>query len=291
MEFYNRGAEVFIPDGGVPSPKTLERITHLGIGAHHDDLELMAMHGILQCYGRNDNWFGGVVVSDGRGSPREGSYAYCSDEEMIAIRREEQKKAAQIGEYAAVALLEYESSAVKETAATGEAAGSDNELIEDLQKIIVATNPDIIYTHNPADKHDTHVAVTIRVIEALRSLPRIFHPHYFYGCEVWRGLDWLLDGDKVVLDVSSNLQLAHSLIEVHRSQVAGGKRYDLAIEGRKRANATFASSHKTDYFTHAIYAMDLLPLVHDASQSISEYVCQFIDKFNKDVKNNLSKYV
>jgi hypothetical protein len=46
--------------------------THLGIGAHQDDLEFMAFHGILALTTVTDRWFGGVTITDGRGSSRAG---------------------------------------------------------------------------------------------------------------------------------------------------------------------------------------------------------------------------
>ena len=52
------GSEAFVPDGA-PLSTALARTTHLGIGAHPDDLEIMACHGILECYRNNDRWFTG----------------------------------------------------------------------------------------------------------------------------------------------------------------------------------------------------------------------------------------
>ena len=52
----NPTAEIFIPDGLDIAP-ALDRISHLGIGAHQDDLEFMAFHGILACYQNKNEWF------------------------------------------------------------------------------------------------------------------------------------------------------------------------------------------------------------------------------------------
>ena len=61
-------------------------ITHMCFAAHFDDIEFMAYHGILQCFGRSDRWFGGVVMTDGAGSPRTGIYADYNDDQMKKIR-------------------------------------------------------------------------------------------------------------------------------------------------------------------------------------------------------------
>ena len=88
----------------------------MAVGAHQDDVEIMAFDGILQCFGRKDKWFLSVTVTNGSGSPRTGVYADFTDEQMMEVRRQEQKKAAVVGEYAAAALLDYPSSAAKDPA-------------------------------------------------------------------------------------------------------------------------------------------------------------------------------
>ena len=139
-----------------PSAAALKRITHLGIGAHQDDLEFMAFHGILECYASKTNWFGGVTCTNGSGSARTGKYKKFSDEQMMAVRRREQNRAAKIGCYGVMLQLDYPSSAVKSPTGTA--------LKDDLKQILGATRPEIVYTHNPADKHDTHIGVVMAAI-------------------------------------------------------------------------------------------------------------------------------
>ena len=89
--FKHKSAEIYIPDGEDPGA-ALERTTHLGIGAHQDDLEIMAIDGILCCFQQKDKWFCGTVVTNGSGSPRDDIYKDYSDLEMITVRVQEQKK-------------------------------------------------------------------------------------------------------------------------------------------------------------------------------------------------------
>ena len=89
MTFRSPTAQLVVPDN-TPMPDALARTTHLAIGAHQDDLEIMAVEGILACYQQPDAWFAGVVVTSGSGSPRAGVYADYSDEEMCAVRAQEQ---------------------------------------------------------------------------------------------------------------------------------------------------------------------------------------------------------
>jgi len=275
MKLYLESAEIFIPDGE-PIQTALARTTHMGIGAHQDDLEIMALSGILDCFQRDDKWFCGVVVTNGSGSPREGLYKDFTDDEMRIIRRKEQKKAAILGEYSAQVLLDYPSSAVK---GDGKAL-----VIDDLSKLIVASKPNAVYTHNLADKHDTHVGVALRVIETIRSLAAADRPQKLYGCEVWRDLDWVVDEDKVTFDVSAHENLQAALLGVFDSQISGGKRYDLATMGRRRANATYFESHGTDIVSGMIYAIDLTPLIKDVDLDIQEYLQGFIHRASADMQ-------
>lgn len=279
MKFNSDTAQIFVPDG-LPADKALARTTHLAIGAHQDDLEIMALDGILQCFQRPDKWFTGVVVTNGSGSSRTGLYANYTDEEMRRVRVKEQIKAAVVGEYAAQVLLDYPSSAIKDRA--------NQSAVEDLMQIIRVARPEVVYTHNLADKHSTHIGVAVKVIDAIRRLPENERPLHLYGCEVWRDLDWMVDKDKVLFDVSAQEGLQMALVGIFDSQITGGKRYDQATMGRRRANATYFESHATDATTGLIFGMDLTPLVQDPAKDILAYVQDYINRFAQDVRERIS---
>jgi LmbE family N-acetylglucosaminyl deacetylase len=280
MKLRNSTAEIFVPDGK-PVAEALARTTHMGVSAHQDDLEIMAFRGILECFGVDDKWFLGVVVTNGAGSPRDDLYKDYTDEEMMVIRRKEQKKAAFVGEYAAQFLLDHPSSAVKDA--------SNPDVVADLKEILLAARPEVVYTHNLGDKHDTHVGTALRLIQAMRELPEEARPKRVLGCEVWRDLDWMTDEDKVPLDVAAHENLAAALLGVFDSQICGGKRYDLATMGRRRAHATYFASHGVDDTAQLNFAMDLTPLVNDPSLDVSSYVQGFIDRFAAEVKGRVGK--
>lgn len=281
MKLANPSADVFIPDGVEPGA-ALARTTHLGIGAHQDDLEFMAVHGILECFGRADRWFCGVVCTNGAGSPRAGIYADFTDERMRGVRRVEQRTAASIGQYGAMLQLDHPSSVVK--------APANPTLKQDLVEILRATRPETVYTHNPADKHETHVAVMGATIAALRSLKDEYRPQRVLGCEVWRDLDWLPDARKVLLDVGGRENLTAALSGVFDSQITGGKRYDVAVTGRRRAHATFLESHGVDRVELLTYAMDLTPLLADGAPGIAAYVAGLADEFKAEITGKLASW-
>ena len=272
---------VYVPDR-TEEKQALARTTHLCVAAHQDDIEFMAYAPIAECFGQKDKWFCGVVVTDGGGSPRNGLYADYTDEQMKAIRIDEQKKAATIGEYGAQVLLGHPSKQVKDK--------NDREIIQELVEVFKATKPKCVYLHNLADKHETHVATALKAIQALRELNSDELPEKVFGCEVWRNLDWLNDDEKVYLDCSAHPNLSRALSSVFDSQIIGGKRYDLAAEGRRLANATFSESHACDTYTMLNYAMDLTPLLKDKSLDIVDYVVRYIKRFESSVRETLNKY-
>jgi LmbE family N-acetylglucosaminyl deacetylase len=280
MKFHQNGAQVFVPDGTQPQ-EAMQRTTHMAISAHHDDIEIMAAAPILECFQSQEGWFSGVVVTDGRGSPRSGKYRDYSDEEMRLVRIKEQRKAAVVGEYAAQVLLDYPSKAVKD--------GANRKPVEDIALLLQISRPQFVYTHNLADKHDTHVGVALKVLAAIRSLAENERPQKLYGCEVWRDLDWMVDSDKKPFDLSGHESLQAALIGVFDSQIAGGKRYDLASMARRRANATYFESHGVDETTGMSFAMDLTPLVLHPEMDIESYVQEFIHRFSQDVTDRLNR--
>ena len=281
IEFFEQSANIFVPDG-IESMKALQRSTHMALGAHQDDIEIFAYHGIGKCFGQSDRWFAGVVVTDGAGSPRSGIYEDFTDEQMRDVRRREQQKAAYVGEYGIQIQLSHPSSAVKDS--------KNKNVREDIKKILEMGRPDIIYLHNPADKHDTHVAVFLRCIEAIRELPKNLRPSKAFGCEVWRDLDWLMDEDKQPLKTNRFENIASSLVDVFDSQISGGKRYDLATTGRRRANATYFTPNSVDEVDALTWAIDLTPLIRDDSISIVDYTLSFIDRFKIDVESRIRKF-
>ncbi|MBV9507736.1 MAG: PIG-L family deacetylase [Acidobacteriia bacterium] len=281
MRFHNPAADLFIPDG-MALPAALTRSTHLAVAAHQDDLEIMAYHGIAQCFGRTDRWFTGVVATDGAGSPRTGIYSSYTDEQMQKVRLAEQRKAAFVGEYACQIQLGFTSAQAKDPTAGG--------LLEDLQEILRVAQPEFVYLHNLADKHDTHVGVALRCITALRLVRETVHPKKVYGCEVWRDLDWLVDDDKQLLPASERSNIAAALVGVFDSQVSGGKRYDLATAGRRLAHATYYASHGTDEESALNFAMDLTPLIENPDWPVLDYVSRFIERFRADVERRIRSY-
>lgn len=281
MKFSNSRADVFVPDSQ-PAAEALSRVTHLCVGAHQDDIEIMAHAGICDCFDTPGKAFGGVVVTNGAGSSRTGTYASYTDEQMQDVRREEQRAAARLGRYAIQIQLAHPSANVKHPGHVGVA--------DDLRAIFSGCRPEVVYLHQPADKHDTHIGVLARCLEALRALPLESRPRRVLGCEVWRDLDWMVDSEKVALDSGRHPELGLALLKVFDSQIAGGKRYDLATVGRRSANATYHTSHASDRVEGITWAMDLTPLILDPSLSVTDFTVAHIDRLRADVAERITRY-
>ena len=281
MKFSRPEADVFVPAGG-DAARALARTTHLCVIAHQDDIEINAYPAVTECLGRADRFFTGVVMTNGAGSARTGKFADVTDAQMQLIRRDEQRAAAVLGNYNLQLQLAHPSSDVKQAGHAG--------VMADLAAIFGGCRPEVVYLHQPADKHDTHVACFLRCIEALRALPRDRRPARVLGVEGWRDLDWLADNEKVAIDASANPELAAKLVGVFESQIAGGKRYDLAAMGRRLANATFFNSHATDATNAISLAMDLTPLVRDDTLSVREFALGHIDRLRADVAGRIAKF-
>lgn len=270
---------ILIPDRQ-PLEKALSRCTHLGIGAHPDDLEIMALHGILSCYDSPDHWFGGITCSTGSGSIRNGSLSGLDVIELAKLRAKEQEEAAEIGRYGFIAQIGLERHQIHQDNGDG--------LVSSLLPLLEKCRPEVVYTHNPADKHPTHIAVLKAVLKAYKLLLESCRPTRLLGCEVWRNLDWVSDSRKVVLDIVDPQHLAPRLISVYRSQIAAGKQYDKAIEGRRRANATFFQALSRDAAEQAIYAIDMTPLLTEQELTLDQYISPYLHQFKEEVLSALN---
>lgn len=275
MKFKKSDADLYIPSGKDES-SILSKTNFLGIAAHQDDLEIIAFPGILQSYKANSNGFGGVVCTDG--VPRNSK----NTEEINKIRKNEQKRAADIGKYGFVIQLDYSSDEI--------IYNSNIDLENEIIGIINEAKPDIIYTHNPFDKHKTHLSVCRSVINALRNSKCKYKPDKLYGCEVWRDLDWLEDKYKVEFDVSGSSGLGLKLLEAFKSQIIDGKNYHKAVIARRTVNATFSNAYLKDKTNQSIYGIDLTPLINDKKISIRDYLFNIVNEFENNIKNIIIKY-
>lgn len=249
--------------------------TCMFVSAHQDDIEIACPMGVMDCYKKEDKGLVAVIVTDGGGSPRAGRFADYTYDRMVAARAKEQAEAARIGDYSDLIMLFYTSAETKDKTNTAP--------VDDIYNILMEYQPEVLYTHNLADKHETHVAVVLKTIAAVRRMSKELRPKKMYGCEGWRDLDWMPDDEKVLFDVSGSEEVMTAALRAHVSQVEGGKSYDGAVVGRRVSNATFSQSHSVDTAEAIAIAMDLTPLIENDDMDIKQFVVDKIEKF----KNSL----
>ena len=266
MRLLSPHADLFIPSAE-PLEQACARTKVLGVAAHPDDLELMALPAILAGHADPAQGFAGLVVCDGA-MPGSGP------DEGVALRRMEQRAAATVGHYSVMVQLGHASPAVQ----TGQAQG----LGEDLVEVLKSLRPHILYSHNPADRHPSHLAVLLALRQALKQLDPSERPQRWLGSEVWGGLDWQALGDQVALPLEGDRELAARLLEAHGSQLNRGKAYLSAALGRRRANATFSASHSPDAAEEVVLAMDLSPLLLDDQLSLQAFLSHRVERFRAE---------
>jgi LmbE family N-acetylglucosaminyl deacetylase len=273
-------ADLFVPDGA-PAAAALARVTHLGIAAHADDLEIMAYHGIRTGQQEPGARFGAVVCTDGAGAPRAGPHAALTDEQMRRLRRDEQREAAHRGGYAVAVQLDHPSASLRRGAAP--------EVVRDLTAVLAAARPRVVYTHNPMDAHVTHLGVCAAAIDAIRALPADLRPARVLGCEGWRGLDWLSDADKTWLDLGRDDAAWSHLIGAFASQIEGGRPYGEGALGRARANGVFRQARESGGHERLWLAIDLTELTRDGGADLEGFVRARLDRFAREVMDALAR--
>jgi len=278
--FSQPGAELYIPDGA-PEAEALSRVSHLIVSSHQDDVEFMGFPLIKDAYERNEPSLAAVVMTNGAGSPRSGRFATCSDEDMQDIRRREQRRAADVGHYAALVQLLFPSQALRDP--------QNQAPVRELAQVLRAMRPQVVMTHNLADKHDSHVATALAVVRAIRLLPQEERPRQLLGGEIWRSLDWVSDREKLRLNAGGRDDLATALLDVYQSQIAGGKRYDLATLGRRRANATYGDPYAVDDAEAVSYAIDMTPLIQDDTLSPESFILGFVNRPATEIRETLHR--
>ena len=270
--------DVHVPDGTDPAA-ALARTTVLGVAAHPDDLDLAVPGLIGECRDDPDRWFAGVVCTDGSGSARGPATQGLSAAELGATRRREQRDAADVGGYGIVVQLGRPSAELRRPERRA-------RLVGDLADLVATARPQVVVTHDLADRHLTHQAVGLAVVEACRRVPASARPLQLVGVEGWRGLTWLGGPSSVALDATGHEDLARRLAAAHASQLEV-KGYDAAFAGRRRANATLAEQRLPDTATEVALAMDLTPLLDDPALDPVAFLAERVERFRDEVTTTL----
>jgi len=246
----------------------------LAIAAHHGDIELMAMDGVLKAYGSKKYDFFACVVGDASNCNKTGKYAEFTDKELLEARIQEQSRASQIGEYADLILLKKSQADIEDL--------DNTAIVKELQKLILDVNPDVVYTHNIFDRNMSHSRLALKVIEAILNLPEDSRPRLLYGCEIFGSLDWVPEKYRVNFDISDNKDIQSRLIGVYDTMAEFSFNFTKAVAGRKTANATFQESLMGQEDKLTWYGINLTPIINKGI-SIKEYIVKILNDYNKEM--------
>lgn len=248
------------------------------MGAHPDDVEIMAFPAILNGIKDESPSFGAVVCTKGDRAPLGASAAPGSREALPRLREEEQRQAAAIGKYAVVAQLGESSERVRSGAC---------EFLFGLRSLLGCCRPSVIYTHAPTDRHPTHIAVCAAVLRLLRDLPPHERPQALMGCEVWGSSDWVPERRKVAAVFDDGAGLSSELIGQFRSQLGSGKNYEDAVRGRWSANSVFNRYDRIEERPFLSWMIDMSPLLRDERVTLREFVQKLVQEFGEEVLSRL----
>jgi LmbE family N-acetylglucosaminyl deacetylase len=259
----------------------ISRSTHIGIAAHHDDLEIMAFHAISQCFESQDLSFLGIILTDGANSPRTNEYRNTRNSEMIELRKKEQIEACRRGKYGGIIFLNLTSDQVKK---------NDPRLRQNLKQIVRLAKPLEIILHNPFDFHPTHRASFFYTLETLESFQPSIEKSTIIASEVWGSLEWLPKQYRIIMDTSGSKNLAHDLLSCFSSQIQGGKNYLEATLGRRISNATFHHFDATDERYSMNFGLNMNLYFKAHPQKIKDFLEDILETHKNQTLDELNSF-
>ena len=236
--------------------EVLPKCDSIHIGAHQDDAEIGGgiFHPDVDL-----SLAAVVVVTDGAGVPVPDDLKDTIKPEQIpGVRCDEQLLAGEICGCRAVACLNLPSKLAKVYDPDGPAAVT-------IRKMLQVKPFKLVATHNPFDRHATHVGVGVHVINELRKLAPDKLPTRAIGIEVWGSLDTFPASGLQIVPIQASIEL--QLAAISAFQIANkGKNYPWAAVGRRLQNVTMAESHSVDPAgaVTACHFWDLLPMVQSS---------------------------
>lgn len=266
---------VYFPKKGKTGP-----VKYVCICANPSDCEIMAIDGIQRGYRAKKYTFAAVITTDGADCEGFGKQKKYSPKKIALMRAAEQKKAANIGRYNSVYFMNYKAEDARNQ--------DDEDIVNEYVEIIKELKPRIIYTHSILDRDPTHVAVAVKVINALRQLKKAQMPAQLYGCEEWRDLDWVSPEKVTTFDVSHNIRLQRQLISVHKSQNLN-RDYISAAMGRRYVNATFAKSEKKKDAKLTSRAINMTTLLRRKEYPVKRFAMSFIDDLYTEINDSMDR--
>lgn len=218
--------------------------TILAVGAHPDDLEFSCA-GTISKFIQEGSLVYYLIVSDGsKGNKKE-----LAEEEIIKIRKAEQKKAAEILGVKEIFFLDIEDGKIE----------NNDELKKEIVRIIRTILPDTIFSFDPdmrlynlhvyhSDHRNTAMAVfdaaspragNVNFYKELNLRPHKISEFYFFGTK----------SPDVFIDITNHIDKKIDALLCHKSQLPNADKVknfikDIAKESGKNIDVEYAEKFK-----------------------------------------------
>lgn len=210
----------------------------LVVAAHPDDPEFLA-GGTVARLAKEGREIAYVVVTNGNKGSGDRN---ITSEQLIPIRKDEQRRAARVLGVRGVEFLGYEDGELEDT----------RDLRRDISREIRRWRPDLIITLNPYRTYDTfpgwhrdHRTTARVVLDCVYplardhlSFPELLPDHEPHKVREVYLVQW--EQPRLVLDITETMELKLEAIRCHRSQVGDFE----AVEARMRKRAATIGKEK-----------------------------------------------
>ncbi len=270
--------------------RALKNATDVAVGAHQDDVEIMAGPQLLKTAADPKRQWLSIIMTDGAAS--KSILNECSTEltpkQLTDMRQREQREAAQMAG-APVIQMKYPSAVVNGHMGEGKKREAGYAL-----GTLFAAMPDVenVFGHNPLDKHPTHIAVFAAQTAALRAakpekLKKVV------GMEVWGGLTGLPEKmlEIFVVDQQEDLGRLEKIIQLFQSQILGqGRNYAAGTVDRMIGHAAYVSSpHLNNPPPGMVIGVDVSEFTRGTSNDMAGLVDDIL-KRAQDIKHGVAKH-
>lgn len=287
-------ADVYVPHPGVNFEQARKDTKILAIFAHAGNAEICCFPEILANHTQGKG-FSALIVTDGVGSPgtpwRPKAQEQVTD--VIKTRQREQRDAAFIGHYSVVFQLAANGETLRSERVEDYAvAGSQKfdaslrpkalETTKDIYRVLMATHPEQVITHQPFDSHPHHRAVLLHTLQAIALMPKDQRPKQIVGAEIWEPIPPSINTSLKyndtqllqynLLDTKARDELWRKLLERFRSKI-GLNPFHIGAPARAIATKVFCNPFKLSTGEHGdgmLKRLDIAPIIDRAENLMQE---------------------
>lgn len=189
----------------IPTSNKKGKQVAMGFAVEAGELESISCAHISDVLCDGNRSFVGVITRTPHDVLACGQYVGYSEDDMISIRLHEAIKAANIGSYQSLYLLN-----------DGELEEVTEELVNDYYDLLITYKPDIVYTYSPFDTSHEHIVSLKALLMALNKLEG-YYPEHIYAVNFDFDGEIFDEDDIVNLDITTRFDVIESMLGVYVS--------------------------------------------------------------------------